>query len=236
MPPQFLYIELPSFRIKDAGGHSVTLSAKNLGLMVALYHYVRSGLRTTEYCDLLASLLFAGGEPGLWSAANGSGGGGSGAGLHAEENLLLSYFQSFDSPGAYPIVDALLVSNKPCHACLGYFEPGGSGRTLRPGAGAPSFRAKLTPRSDRAYTPVFYLARGLEPAARGDLWVQLGGMWAAELGDAVRSSPDVARGQAYYLLEDSPWFAVNDQENMTDAEVAQAIQSQGAMLAYWIGR
>ena len=44
--PQFVFIELPSFRIKDVNGHSVSLTLKQLGTLVASYHYVRSGIRT----------------------------------------------------------------------------------------------------------------------------------------------------------------------------------------------
>lgn len=228
--PQFIFIELPSFRIRDASGHTANLSNKQLGTMIALYHWVRSGIRATDFCDMSASLLFAGGEPDVWTSASAM------QGLHAEENMLLTYFQSFDSPGAYPIVDAVLLSNKPCHNCLSYFEQSGSGKLLKVGNGVSPFRAKFTPRSDRTYTPVFYLARNLDAAHRSGLWMQLGGMWAAEFGAAIATSPEVARGQAYFVMEDSPWFAINDQENMTDAQIAEAIQSQEALATYWVGR
>ncbi|KAH8674313.1 hypothetical protein BX600DRAFT_537024 [Xylariales sp. PMI_506] len=233
--PQFIFVELPSFNVKDRHGHSVTLSSKQLGLVIALYHYVRSGLATaTGPADLSASLLFASGDPDLWTSANSEGSGG----LHAEENLLLSYFQSFDSPGAYPIVDAMMLSTKPCHGCSGYFEQSGSGKHLRPGvAGLPAaFRAKFTARSDRSHTPVFYLARGLDPESRAALWAQLATVWSSDLAELIASSAEVPRGQAYFLLEDSPWYALNGQESMTDAEIAQAIQAQGALPTYWIGR
>ncbi|ORY59186.1 uncharacterized protein BCR38DRAFT_412893 [Pseudomassariella vexata] len=226
--PQFIFIELPSFRVRDMSGHSVNLTPKQLGLAIALYHYVRGGLPTAEYTGLTASLLFAGGEPGVWTAPN------TPNGLHAEENLLLTYFQSFDLPGAYPIVDAMLFRHKPCHSCMGYFQQ--NGKQCKPGNGVESFRAKFTPRSDRHYTPVFYLARNLEPAQRGDLWTQLGQMWAAEFGESIASTPDIPRGQMYYLFNDSPWYALNEQENMTDTEVAEAIVSQQAVATYWIGR
>ncbi|KAI1844441.1 hypothetical protein JX265_010065 [Neoarthrinium moseri] len=228
--PQFVFIELPGFRVKDASGHTVSLGSRDKGLMVALYHYVRSGIRTVEYCDLSASLLFAGGEPDLWTSSN------TAHGLHAEENMLFSYFQSFDSPGAYPIVDALLLSHKPCSNCMNYFTQSGSGQHLKPGGGIAPFRAKFTPRSDRQYTPVFYIERRLDAAQRADLWFQLGNMWAAEFGDVIISSPEVARGHAYWVMQDSPWYAINDQENMSDAEIVQAIQAQGAIITYWIGR
>ncbi|KAK6078975.1 hypothetical protein SCUP234_05901 [Seiridium cupressi] len=227
--PQFIFIELPSFRIKDAAGHSVSLNHEQFGFMVALYHYIRTGLQT-EICNLSASLLFANGEPDIWTSSS------IPNGLHAEENLLLTYFQSFDSPGAYPIVDALLLSHKPCHGCMGYFETSGSGKQLKVGHGATPFKAKFTPRSDRDYTPIFYLARSLDLQSRNDLWIQLGAMWAAELGSVIISSPEVARGQAYFIMEGSPWYAVNDQETMTDAEIVQAIETQGALVSYWIGR
>ncbi|KAI0128288.1 hypothetical protein BJ170DRAFT_720927 [Xylariales sp. AK1849] len=228
--PQFIFVELPSFCIKDMSGRAVNLSYKQLGLIVALYQYVRSGLRTTEFCDLSASLLFAGGEPDIWTASN------TLHGLHAEENLLLTYFQSFDSPGAYPIVDAMLLSHKPCNSCIGYFQQSGSGKQLKPGGEFAPFRAKFTPRSDRAHTPVFYLARNLELAPRNGLWSQLGGMWAAEFSESITSTPDAARGQVYFIMDDSPWYALNDQENMTDAEVVEAIQAQEALETYWLGR
>lgn len=228
--PQFIFIELPSFRIKDAAGHTVNLSTKHMGLMLALYHYIRSGLQTTEFCDLSASLLFSNGEPDIWTSCNTS------EGLHSEENMLLTYFQSFDSPGAYPIADAMLLSHKPCQSCMGYFEPSGSGKQLKVGNGVPSFRAKFTPRSDRSYTPVFYLSRSLGMDVRNELWIQLGTMWAAEFSAVIVSSPEVVRGQAYFIMEGSPWYAINDQEVMTDVEIAQAIQAQGAMMCYWIGR
>ncbi|KAI1337900.1 hypothetical protein F5Y15DRAFT_425320 [Xylariaceae sp. FL0016] len=228
--PQFIFVELPTFRIKDMSGHLVSLSYKNLGLVESLYQVVRSGLRTTSYIDLSACFLFSGGETDLWTSVA------TPNGHHPEENLLLAYYQSFDSPGAYPLIDAMLLSSKPCHGCLEYFSL--SGTQLRPRDGAtPPFRAKFTPRSDRSYTPVFYLARGLDAAQREVLWVQLAQMWACDLGDAVvASSPDVARGQMYYVLNDSPWFAINDQENMTDAEVAEAIARQEINPTYWIGR
>jgi hypothetical protein len=228
--PQFIYVELPSFRIRDAAGNGVNLNYKQLGTMVALFHYVRSGLQGVDFSDMSASLLFAGGEPDVWTAAN------TPQGLHAEENMLLTYFQSFDSPGSYPIVDAVLLSHKPCSSCISYFQQSGSGKVLKVGNGVQPFRAKFTPRSDRSYTPVFYLARSLEPVERTGLWSQLGTMWATEFGDAIASSSEVARGQAYYIMEDSPWFAINDQENMTDAEIAEAIQRQEAAATYWIGR
>ncbi|KAK6207165.1 hypothetical protein LQW54_007482 [Pestalotiopsis sp. IQ-011] len=228
--PQFLFIELPSFRIKDAGGRTVTLSHKNLGLMIGLYHHVRAGLRSTELSDLSASLLFANGVPDVWTSSNTRGS------LHAEENLLLTYFQSFDSPGAYPIVDAMLLSQKPCQSCMGYFETSGSGKQIRVGNGMPSFKAKFTPRSDRNYTPIFYLSRGLDAAVRNDLWVRLRTMWAAEFAATIVSSPDVVRGQSYLIMDGSLWYALNDQETMTDAEVVQAILTQGATVTYWIGR
>jgi hypothetical protein len=43
MPPQFIFIELPSFRIKDKNGDSVSLSYRQLGHVIALLQYVRSG-------------------------------------------------------------------------------------------------------------------------------------------------------------------------------------------------
>ncbi|KAK7908825.1 hypothetical protein PG985_016128 [Apiospora marii] len=269
--PQFLFIDLPNFRIRDAHGHSVSLSYKQLGHVIALYQYVRSGLRSTEYADLCASLVFAAGETDIWTsyatsseatapATTGSTGGSSGSGahpdqtaaaaapatttIHAEENTLLAYHQSFDSPGAYPIVDALLLSSKPCASCMGYFVPSSaSGKTCKLPS-TPSFRAKFTPRSDRTYTPVFYLSSSpsssYDPTQGYETWAQLGGMWAADFVAEGRlaSSLEVARGQMYYLMPDSasPWFALNDQETMSDAEVAEAIVRQGVAATYWIGR
>lgn len=237
--PQFLFIDLPNFRIRDAHGHSVSLSYKQLGHVIALYQYVRSGLRSTEYADLCASLVFAAGETDIWTSyatsseaqapattASSSGGGSSRSGtnpdqtvaaapatttIHAEENMLLAYHQSFDSPGAYPIVDALLLSSKPCSSCMGYFAPASaSGKTCKLPS-TPSFRAKFTPRSDRTYTPVFYLSSPPSPSASYDptqsyeTWAQLGGMWAADFAAEGRlaSSREVARGQVYYLLPGS---------------------------------
>ncbi|CAJ2510293.1 Uu.00g061930.m01.CDS01 [Anthostomella pinea] len=226
--PQFVYVELPSFRIKDSSGHTMNMSYRHLGLVEALYHFVRGGLQTTNYVDLSAAILFAGGETDTWAATN------TLQGHHAEENLLLTYFQTFDSPGAYPIIDALLLSNKPCNSCIEYFAL--TGKQLRPRDGSPPFRAKFTPRSDRSYTPVFYLSRSLDAGSRSGLWMQLAQMWASEFGDTIKSSPDVARGQMYYILNDSPWYALNDQENLNDAEVAEAISRQDINPMYWIGR
>ncbi|KAK8124315.1 uncharacterized protein PG998_000074 [Apiospora kogelbergensis] len=260
--PQFLFVDLPSFRIRDAQGHGVALTYKQLGRVLAQYQHVRAGLRSTEYADLCASLVFAAGATDLWtsyatssaaaavpttsasSSSSRSRGGGSSrssnpAGteteadmIHAEENLLLAYRQAFDSPGAYPIVDALLLSAKPCAKCLGYFAPSSaSGQSCRL-PGAPSFKARFTPRSDRSYTP--------DPAVGYETWTQLGGMWAADFVAEGRlaSSVDVARGQVYYLMPEcgSFWFALNDQETMTDAEVAEAVVRQGVAATYWIGR
>lgn len=225
--PQFILVEIPSFRVKTMAGQSLSLSAKHMGLMSALYQYVRSGLATTDFSDLSASLLFSGAEPDTWTASN------THHGLHAEENLLLSYFQSFDAPGAYPIVDSILMSGKPCSSCMPYFT---SGKQVNPGHGMGPFRARLTPRSDRNYTPIFYLARGLEADQRSALWVQLASMWSTEFPNSICSSPEVARGQMYYILGDLPWYALNDQENMTDSEIAEAVAQQGGTLAYWIGR
>ncbi|KAI1632549.1 hypothetical protein F4809DRAFT_85447 [Biscogniauxia mediterranea] len=258
--PQFLFIELPSFRIKDINGHTVSLSYRHLGLVGALYQYVRRGLATTgSYnIDLAASIVFAGGETEIWTSSSSSSSSSEGS-LHTEENLLLSYFRAFDSPGAYPIVDAMLLAGKPCGACMGYFSL--AGKRLRPrtsadadgtgtGTAVPPFRAKFTPRSDRAYTPVFYLARALDAAQRGALWLQLGQMWAGEFAGALSSSSSsslsaaaaggvgvmAVRGQVYYLLADSPWYALHEQESMSDAEVAEAVARQGVSPAYWIGR
>ncbi|KAI1075411.1 hypothetical protein F5B20DRAFT_388521 [Whalleya microplaca] len=226
--PQFIFVELPSFRIKDTNGHTLNLNYNQLGLVEALYQFVRSGLRTTEYINLSTSILFAAGEADIWTATS------TMHGHHAEENLLLTYYRSFDSPGAYPIIDAMLLSNKPCSNCTDYFTL--TGKQLRPRDGTTGFRAKFTARSDRLYTPVFYLARGLDTAQRSNLWMQLAQMWTAEFGDAIGSTPDIARGQVYYILNDSPWYALNDQENMTDAEIAQAIARQGVVPTYWIGK
>lgn len=281
--PQFLFIDLPNFRIRDAHGHGVSLSYKQLGQIIAQYQYVRSGLRSIEYADLCASLVFAAGETDLWksyttstttaaappaTSSSSSRGRGSGSRnsnstaaavaataettmmVHAEENMLLAYHQSFDSPGAYPIVDALLLSSKPCSNCLGYFAPPSpSGKVCKlPSAGIPSFKGKFTPRSDRTYTPVFCLASSSsqDPTVGYELWMQLGGMWAADFvaEGTLASSPDVARGQMYYLMmmqehggaAAAPWFALNGQEAMTDAEVAEAISRQGVAATYWIGR
>ncbi|KAH9906429.1 hypothetical protein F4778DRAFT_801673 [Xylariomycetidae sp. FL2044] len=242
--PQFIFVELPSFRIKTMNGQVLNLNYRQLGLVEALYQFTRSGLQAMDYVDLSASILFANGETDLWFASttltNGH---------HAEENLLMAkkltlrgagpkYFQSFDSPGSYPIMDAMLLSNKPCSSCVEYFTLGG--KTLRPREGAsPPFRAKFTARSDRNYTPVFYLARGLDAAQRAALWLQLAHMRTTGATDDVvlfPARPGFARGQVYYLFHDSPWFALNDQENMTDAEVAESIAGQEVLPTYWIGR
>ncbi|KAI2602782.1 hypothetical protein GGR54DRAFT_622952 [Hypoxylon sp. NC1633] len=231
--PQFIYVELPSFRVKNANGHTVRLNYAQLGLVSALYQFVRSSLRTSDHVDLSTSLLFADGEADLWTAIAGTGDGGHHP--HAEENMLLSYFQAFDSPGSYPIVDAMLLRRgEPCSNCAGYFTLGG--KQLRPLDGTPAFRAKFTARSDRSYTPVFYLARGLDSASRATLWSQLAQMRADEPGIVVASRADVAVGQAYYLIHDSPWYAINGQESMTDTQIAEAISRQGVLATYWIGR
>ncbi|KAI2464682.1 hypothetical protein F4781DRAFT_58089 [Annulohypoxylon bovei var. microspora] len=231
--PQFIFIELPSFRVKNASGHTVRLNYAQLGLLGALYQFVRSGLRATDQVDLSASLLFADGEADLWTATAGNGDGGHHP--HAEENMLLSYFQAFDSPGSYPIADALLLRRgEPCSNCAGYFAL--AGKQLRPHDGTPAFRAKFTARSDRAYTPVFYLARGLDGPQRAALWAQIARMRTDEPGVVVASSADVPVGQAYYLVRDSPWFAINGQEGMADAQIAEAISRQGVLPTYWIGR
>ncbi|KAI1117152.1 hypothetical protein F5Y14DRAFT_448535 [Nemania sp. NC0429] len=243
--PQFIFIELPTFRMKDKDGNTITLSSRHLGRIITLLQHVRSGLRTGgDYnMDLCASLLFSNQETNLCTAVHTLP-----QGHHAEENLLLSYFHSFDSPGAYPIVDAMLLTAKPCRNCMEYFSLGG--KQLRPlddgtGTGtmtaAAPFRAKFTPRVDKSYTPVFYLSRSLGDAQRSNLWLQLAQMWTGSLGGmgvALSSSPAVQRGEMYYLFADGsmPWYALNGQENMSDVEVAEAITRQGLNPAYWIGR
>ncbi|KAH8160647.1 hypothetical protein CIB48_g7608 [Xylaria polymorpha] len=190
--PQFIFIELPTFRIKDKNGNTVTLSSRHLGRVISLLQYVRSCLRTSnEYTpDLAASFLFSNQETNLWSAMH------TPNSHHAEENLLLSYFNSFDSPGAFPIVDAMLLRSKPCGSCMEYFSL--NGKQLRPllddgtgtgaltaAAGGP-FRAKFTPRVDKTYTPVFYLSRSLDATQRGNLWLQLAQMWTGGVGVGSR--------------------------------------------------
>ncbi|KAI3336283.1 hypothetical protein HD806DRAFT_197 [Xylariaceae sp. AK1471] len=232
--PQFIFIELPTFRIKDKNGHAVNLNYRQLGRVIALLQYARSGLRTSSYLDLSMSILFSGGDTDLWTAVHTTP-----QGHHAEENLLLAYFQSFDSPGAYPIADAMLLSSKPCSSCIDYFSL--SGKKLQPQDGTAPFRAKFTPRSDKSYTPVFYLARSLDAVQRSNFWLQLGQMWTGDpsLNLNLASSPTVPVGQMYYLFGDgteSPWYALNGQENLTDAEIAEAISRQEMNPVYWIGR
>ncbi|KAK8048151.1 hypothetical protein PG994_009881 [Apiospora phragmitis] len=270
--PQFLFIDLPNFRIRDAHGQGVSLSYKQLGHIIALYQYVRSGLRSTEYADLCASLVFAAGETGIWtsyttssdattvvpatassstrgsdssrsisSSANPAAAAVATTTIHAEENMLLAYHHSFDSPGAYPIVDALLLH---APAAMGYFTPSSAaGKTCKPSPSTPAFRAKFTPRSDRSYAPVFYLSSSTtssssyDPSQNYEIWLQLGGMWAADFaaeGRMGNSLEVAARGQIYYLMPDcaSPWFALNDQETMSNAEVAEAIVRQGVAATY----
>ncbi|KAI1422060.1 hypothetical protein F5Y12DRAFT_800192 [Xylaria sp. FL1777] len=240
--PQFIFIELPTFRIRDKSGNAVSLSNRHLARVITLLQYVRSGLRTSGdyHLDLCTSLLFGNGETDLWTALHTTP-----QGHHAEENLLQAYFQSFDSPGAYPLVDAMLLSSKPCSSCMDYFSL--NGKHLRPlddGMGAAStaaFRAKFTPRADKTYTPVFYLARSLSAAQREHLWLQLRQMWTGALGAmgmALAFSPAVAMGEMYYLFGDeaAPWYALNGQESMSDAEIAEAISRQDLSPAYWIGR
>ncbi|KAI0110420.1 hypothetical protein GGR51DRAFT_569696 [Nemania sp. FL0031] len=243
--PQFIFIELPNFRIKDQSGNTVTLSTRHLSRMITLLQYVRSGLRTggNYSIDLCTSLLFSNRETDLWTAMHTLP-----QGHHAEENLLLAYFHSFDSPGSYPIVDAMLLSSKPCSSCMQYFTLGG--KQLQPlddgtGTGtmtaAAPFRAKFTPRVDKSYTPVFYLSRSLDVAQRGTLWHQLGQMWTGGLsamGAVLASSPAVQVGEVYYLFNDgtTPWYALNGQENMTDVDIAEAILRQELNPIYWIGR
>ncbi|KAI5863305.1 hypothetical protein GGS23DRAFT_526942 [Durotheca rogersii] len=231
--PQFIYVELPSFRAKGDNGQALRLTYAQLGLVGALYQFARRGLRANDRVDLSASLLFADGEADIWTAAAGAVEGVQHP--HAEENMLLSYFQTFDSPGAYPIVDAILLRRgEPCSDCAGFFTLGG--KQLQPHDGTPAFRAKFTARSDRSYTPVFYLSRGLDAAQRTALWTQLARMRADEPGIIVASRPDAPVGQAYYLIPDSPWYAINGQERMTDAQIAEAIAGQGLLPTYWIGR
>ncbi|KXJ94867.1 hypothetical protein Micbo1qcDRAFT_202669 [Microdochium bolleyi] len=232
--PQFILVELPSFRLKTLAGQPIVLAAKHMGLFNSLYQYVRAGLAAadptspTTTPELCASLLFAGGEPGTWTSS-------AGPNLHAEESLLLDYFTSFTSPGAYPIVDALLMSHKPCSSCLPYFASS-SGKTLHSGTVSGNFRARFTPRSDRSYTPIFYLARSLDPVARGTLWLEMASLWASNTLYGGSGGAGLVRGQMYWLLPGSGWFAVCEQETMTDAEVAEVVARQGGALGYWIGR
>lgn len=333
--PQFILVELPSFRLKTLAGQPVSLAPKYVGLFSSLYQYVRAGLAipaatttntTSSYSssaysyspdlststsssssasyamppatttapaslpEVAASLLFAGGEPDLWTPSSSTSNYPhtlTASSLHPEEALLLSYFQSFDLPGAYPIVDALLLGSKPCSSCMGYFNSpqgktlrvasttttsggrrsggtgasssssrrsgGGSGGSGGGGGSGTSFRARFTPRSDRSYTPIFHLARSLDAADRAGLWFEMASMWgsaflpdpaaaALELGGefgAGAAGPGggmLARGQMYWLVPGSAWFAVHEQETMTDAEVAEAVMQQGGMLGYWVGR
>ncbi|KAI0201351.1 hypothetical protein F4808DRAFT_459841 [Astrocystis sublimbata] len=236
--PQFIFIELPTFRIKDKSDNTVHLSSKHLGRVLSQLQYVRSCLRSDYTLDLCASLLFSNQETNLWSAVH------TPDSHDAEENLLLAYFNSFDSPGAFPIVDALLLRSKPCSSCMEYFSL--NGKQLRPlddgtGTGnltAPGpFRAKFTSRVDKTHTPVFYLARSLDAAQRASLWMQLGQMWTGGLSFVLESSPTVALGSMYYLFADgTPWYALNGQENMSDTEIAGAISRQDLSPLYWIGR
>jgi hypothetical protein len=59
----------------------------------------------------------------------------------------------------------------------------------------------------------------------------------------MTSSASVALGQAYYLFGGGDgggggdaWYALNGQENMTDADIAEAISRQEMNPLYWIGR
>ncbi|OTA52647.1 hypothetical protein K449DRAFT_427108 [Hypoxylon sp. EC38] len=70
----------------------------------------------------------------------------------------------------------------------------------------------------------------------GALYQYLARMRTDEPGVVVASSADVPVGQAYYLIRDSPWYAINGQEGMTDAQIAEAISRQGVLPTYWIGR
>lgn len=336
--PQFILVELPSFRLKTLAGQPVSLAPKYVALFSSLYQYVRAGLAisaatttntTSSYSssaysyspdlststsssssasyamppatttapaslpEVAASLLFAGGEPDLWTPSSSTSNDLhtlTSSSLHPEEALLLSYFQSFNLPGAYPIVDALLFGSKPCSSCMGYFTSpqgktlrvpstttgGGSSGSRRSGdassssssnrrsagggssggggGNGTSFRARFTPRSDRSYTPIFYLARSLDAAGRAGLWFEMASMWgSAFLPDPAAAALDLggdfgagaagaggggmlARGQMYWLVPGSAWFAVHEQETMTDAEVAEAVMQQGGMLGYWVGR
>ncbi|KAJ1335003.1 hypothetical protein MN608_01736 [Microdochium nivale] len=263
--PQFILVELPSFRLKTLEGQPVALASKHVALFSSLYQYVRGGLATAAATtsaaggatpELCASLLFAGGEPGTWTSSTSAA-----TGLHAEEALLADYFASFAAPGAYPIVDALLMSHKPCSSCLPYFSQ--SGKTLRCSpssslspssggnsssssrSGGASFRARFTPRSDRSYTPIFYLARSLDPVERGGLWLEMASLWASNtlfppattaLYDDEQVASGMVRGQMYWLIPGSGWFAVCGQEGMTDGEVVQMVAQQGGSMGYWIGR
>jgi len=239
--PQFIFVELPSFRIRDKNSNSVNLNHRQLGHVISRLQYVRSSLQASySYANLCVSILFSGGETDLWTSSYTEGG------LHSEENLLLTYFQSFDSPGAYPIVDAMLLAVKPCSDCMDYFSL--SGKHLRPqdrSSGLPAtIRAKFTPRSDKSYTPVFYLSRSLSPEDRSNLWLQLGQMWSTGTslgmgGSFGTAALGLAQGQAYYLYGDgtgSPWYAISGQENMTDAEIAEAITRAQMNPVFWIGR
>ncbi|KAI0392200.1 hypothetical protein F5Y17DRAFT_437434 [Xylariaceae sp. FL0594] len=202
--PQFIFIELPSFRIRDKNNNSVTLSHRQMGHVLSRLQQFNSN--NSNHADLcVVSILFSGGETDLWTSSSSSSSSHNGLNLHAEENLLLSYFQSFDSPGAYPIVDAMLLAAKPCDDCMGYFSLTGkhlhfqSGEDTTTTTSAAStfrfnFRAKFTPRSDKSYTPVFYLSSSSSSSSSlsaeylSDLWYQLGQMSAGGLGSSSSSS------------------------------------------------
>ncbi|KAI1818859.1 hypothetical protein GGS20DRAFT_581248 [Poronia punctata] len=233
--PQFIFVELPSFRIKDKNNNSVNLSTRQLGHVLSRLQYMRHSTQAGGYIypDLCVSILFGGGETDIWTSSHTQNHGGQ----HAEENLLLTYFQSFDSPGAYPIIDSMLLAAKPCSSCMEYFSL--SGKLLRPqDRTLGSFRAKFTPRSDKSYTPVFYLSRSLSDVERSDLWLQLGQMTSPNaIGMGLNTG--LAHGQVYYLYGDgieSPWYALNGQDNMTDSEIVEAIVRQGTNPMFWAGR
>ncbi|KAI2642946.1 hypothetical protein GGS21DRAFT_500299 [Xylaria nigripes] len=230
--PMFIFVELPSFHITDMNGAVVALNYGQIGRIISLLQYVRSALRTSpSYApDLVVSLLFNN-ETDLWSASQ--------TNLHAEETLLHNYFQSFDSPGAYPIVDAMLLHTKPCTSCTGYFSLHGQHIQSHDPRGG-SFRAKFTPRSDQSYTPVFYLSQSLDDTQRGALWAQLGQMWTGNLNASLRacmSFPNLQIGQKHYIFgHEAPWYWLNGQESMSDAAVAEAVMQQALNPVYWVGR
>ncbi|KAI1828277.1 hypothetical protein F4861DRAFT_535240 [Xylaria intraflava] len=231
--PKFVFIEFPSFSTRDKDGNAVHLNARQLSRVISCLQYVRSALRVNPAFppDLIISLVFND-ETNIWTSFQSD--------RHAEENHLLTYRETFDAPGAYPIIDAMLLYKKPCTSCMEYYSLNGKHLQPQVPSDGGAFRAKFTPRSDKAYTPVFYLSQSLDDIQRGELWEQLGQMWTGNPYAGSRlmaANPHLQIGQVYYLfVNEAPWYGLNGQDNMNDIAIAEAISRQGLNPAYWIGR
>ncbi|KAJ2990609.1 hypothetical protein NUW58_g2863 [Xylaria curta] len=183
MHPKFVWVELPKFRITDNYGNLVFLDDEELGILMHKFQYVRGGLRGEHVYHQVASLLYED-RTRLCNSVH--------ARYHAEELFLLNYYFQNNSPGAYPIVDAMILDRKPCHRCISYFSDRGARIPVPNYTGAiprpSSIQAKYTPRVDRSFTPIFYVSNSMDDEQRQRYWLQLKEIWTDSRGVLMKSA------------------------------------------------